>query len=203
MSVWSWCAYCSLHLHRFLCVCACVCWECVGLTGEVVSRESLGEPRRVSMQQIKTGPFHFQLSIMKDGFRKPQPFKEQDGNRHTHMHDVTHYNSKTRFPTSQTHKHTQSQFLTHHYVQSIINTQSQPHVISPYRFFIELNQAAITQKLTSAIKSFLLIKRLLMWTTVDSGSFLKGKHYTVSGRSPKQIQCNVAFVRGKSASVSF
>lgn len=61
---------------------------------------------------------------------------------------------------------------------------------------------AISQKLTSAIKSFLLIN-FLMGTTVDSGSFLNAKHSTVSGKSPKQIQCNVAFVRGEICKGSF
>lgn len=62
------------------------------------------------MQQIKTGLFHFQLSIMKDGFRKPKPFKEQEGNRHTHMHDVTHlWNYKTH---SAQHQNTQTHTIT-------------------------------------------------------------------------------------------
>lgn len=55
------------------------------------------------------------------------------------------------FPTSQIHKHTLSIYHgslgTEH-----INTQSQPHVISPHRLFIEHNQVAITQKVASAIK---------------------------------------------------
>lgn len=53
-------------------VCVCV-FVCVGLMGEVGGKESLGEPRRVSMQQIKTDLFHLQISIMKDGYRDTDP----------------------------------------------------------------------------------------------------------------------------------
>lgn len=46
---------------------------CAALMGEVVGKESLGEPGRVSMQQIKADLFHLQISIMKDGYRKTDP----------------------------------------------------------------------------------------------------------------------------------
>lgn len=84
--------------------CVCVhCSQCVGLTGEVVSRESLGEPSRVSKQQIKTGLLHFQLSIKEDGFRKLQPFKDKKGNGHTHMHDVTNFRNWRTPPSTSKH----------------------------------------------------------------------------------------------------
>lgn len=66
MSVWSMCALCGCRYTVSVCA-----PECVGLTGEVVCRESLGKQSRVSMQQIKTGLFHFQLSVMREGIRKP------------------------------------------------------------------------------------------------------------------------------------
>lgn len=60
---------CIMAKPLFVCVCPCACvCVCVSLTGEAVSRECLGERRRVSMQQIKNDLVPFHESIMKDGF---------------------------------------------------------------------------------------------------------------------------------------
>lgn len=42
----------------------------VASSGELVSKESLRELKGVSMQQIKTGLFHFKLSIMVGRLKK-------------------------------------------------------------------------------------------------------------------------------------
>lgn len=88
----------------------------------------------------------------------------------------------TRLLPSNAQTCAQSQFSMRHLPRSVINTQSEPAVISPYRFYIEHNEAAITQKLASAIKSFLLDQS---WSDVNcSCSFPNGKLRTVPGKPP-------------------
>lgn len=133
-----------------VCVYLCVC---VNLTGEAVSQESRGGQRRVSMQQIKNDLVPLHGAVTKGWIWQKRTRPHQAC---CHAYRKTKQNQLACPPAvpSDAQTHAQSRFSMRHLPRSVINAQSEPAAISPYRFYIEHNEAAITQRLASAIKSF-------------------------------------------------
>lgn len=133
------------------------------------------------MQQIKNDPVPLHGSVMNDGMW---------GNGATHTGRVVSRIKKNKTkPINTPVVPSKSRFSMRHLPLSIINTQFEPGVISPYRFYIEHNEAAITQKLAAAIKSF---RPDQSSSDVNhSSSFPNGERRTLPGTSPEIISAGL------------